>query len=109
MVKRKIKYTKVNSIYIKELKPLDSVLLNALKELNLDEKMTEKLLIKFWKKMFGASIINATNNIVYNNKTVTIYINSAVIKSELLMLKSAILEKFQEQFGNNNIIFLNIY
>ena len=108
-MRRKIKYTKVSSIYIKDMKPLDSILLQALKSLGVEEKMTEKMLIKFWKEMFGASIINATNNIVYNNRSLTIYMSSSVIKSELLMLKSEILHKFQSQFGKDNIIFLNIY
>lgn len=109
MARRKIKYTMVSSIYIKDMKPMDSVLLKALKDLGIDEKFNEKLLTKFWKEMFGASIVNATNNIVLKNKTVTIYINSSVIKSELLMLKKPILERFQSQFGRDNIIFLNIY
>ena len=109
MDRKKIKYTKVNSIYIKEMKSLDSVLLRSLKDLGLDEKMTEKLLIKFWKKMFGASIINATNNIVYKDKKVIVYINSSVIKSELNMLKPAILQKFQEQFGKENVWYVNIF
>ncbi len=108
-MRRKIKYTKVSSVYVKDMKPLDSVLLQALKSLGVEEKMTEKMLIKFWKEMFGASIINATNNIVYNNRSLTIYMNSSVIKSELLMLKTEILQKFQTQFGKDNIIFLNIY
>jgi hypothetical protein len=80
-----------------------------LKDLDVTEKLTEKLLIKFWKKMFSNSIINATNNIVYKNNSVTIYINSSVIKSELKMLKSGILEKFQAQFGKENIRYLNIF
>ncbi len=108
-MRRKIKYTKVSSIYIKDMKPLDSVLLQALKSLGVEEKMTEKMIIKFWKEMFGTSIINATNNIVYNNRSLTIYMNSSVIKSELLMLRTEILHKFQTQFGKDNIIFLNIY
>jgi len=109
MERKKIKYTKVNSIYIRDPKPLDSVLLRSLKDLNLDEKMNEKLLIKFWRNMFGNSIINATNNIVFKNNGLTIYINSSVIKSELIMLKAVILEKFQNQFGKENIRYLNIY
>ncbi len=109
MVRRKIKYTKVSSIYIKDLKPLDSVLIQSLKDLNIDEKLNEQLLIKFWQNLFGPSIISATNNITYKNKTLTIYINSSVIKSELLMMKSQIFEKFRNQFGKENIMFFEIY
>lgn len=109
MNRKKIKYTKVNSIYIKDMKKLDAVLLDSLKDLSLDERLNEKLLIKFWKQMFGNSIINATQSIVLNNRSVKIYINSSVIKSELLMLKDPILKKFQEQFGKDNIRYLAIY
>jgi len=108
MGRKVIKYTKVSSIYIKEMKTLDSVLLKSLKNLGLDEKLNEKILIKFWKEMFGASIISATNNITLKNKTVTIYLNSSVIRNELRMMKTQIFEKFREQFGKDNILFLEI-
>lgn len=109
MAKSNIKYTKVSSIYIKEMKPLDSVLLRALKDLGIEEKMTERMLIRFWKEMFGSSIINATHSISYKKQSITIYINSSVIKSELNMLKPAILQKFQTRFGIENIRYLNIF
>ena len=109
MARRKIKYTKVRSIYLREPQSLDAVLLQSMRDLEIDEKMNEKLLIRFWKEMFGASIINATNSIVYKNRSITIYINSSVIKSELMMLKGAILQKFQEKFGERHIKYLNIF
>jgi predicted nucleic acid-binding Zn ribbon protein len=108
--RRIIKYTKPQqSFFINEPKTLDSVLIKSLKSLNLDQKFNERLIIKYWGNMFGASIINATNNIVYKDNGLTIFLNSSVIKSELLMMKQQILEKFQEQFGKQNIRYLNIY
>lgn len=109
MARKLIKYTKVSSIYIKDPQSLDAVLLQSLRDLEIDEKLNEKLLIKFWKDMFGASIINATNTIVYKKKSITIYINSSVIRSELMMLKGPILKKFQDKFGERHIRYLNIF
>lgn len=109
MDRKKIKYTNVRSIYIREPRTLDSVLLQSLRDLQIDDKLNEKLLIKFWKDMFGASIINATNTIEYKNRSITIYINSSVIKSELMMLKGPILQKFQEKFGEHYIKYINIF
>jgi len=109
MAKKKIKYTKVSSIYIKEMQTLNSVLLRSIKDLDLDEKLTENMLHKFWKELFGLSIVNATRSITLRNKSVTITINSSVVKSELMMLKDPILKKFQDKFGQENIKNLIIY
>ncbi len=109
MPRKKIKYTKVNSIYIKDVQQLNSVLIRSLKNLNVDEKLTEKMLQKFWKELFGVSIINATQSITLRNKSVTIRLNSSVIKNELMMVRDAILKEFQNKFGENNIKNLIIY
>jgi predicted nucleic acid-binding Zn ribbon protein len=109
MAKKVIKYTKVSSIYIKDMQNLNSVLLRSLKDLNLDEKLNEKMLQKFWKELFGISIVNATRSISLRNKSITITINSSVIKNELMMVKDAILKEFQNKFGQDNIKNLIIY
>ena len=88
---------------------LNSVLLRSLKDLNLNEKLTEKMLNKFWKELFGISIVNATQSITLRNRSVTITINSSVIKNELMMVKDAILKEFQNKFGQDNIKNLIIY
>ncbi len=106
---KKIKYTKVNSIYIKEAKSINSVLMDSIKDLNLEDKLTEKYLMNFWKELFGLSIVNSTKSIQLKGKTLIIKMNSSVIKSEMMMLKSQILEKFQEKFGSNKIYYINIY
>lgn len=110
-MKRKIiKYTKPKqSFFVIDPKPLDNILMKSLKSLRIDEKFNEKLIIKFWGEMFGGSILNATNNVVFKDNGLSIFLNSSVIKSELLMMKQQILEKFQAQFGKENIRYLNIY
>jgi len=108
---KKIRYTKVSSIYIKDMKPISNVLNQSLKELSpqLDKRLNQRLIAKFWEEMLGLSIVNATQKITIHKKTVSIQLSSSVIKSELLMLKDAILEKFQAKFGKENIQYLIIY
>jgi len=108
---KKIRYTKVSSIYIKDMKPISTVLNKSLKEFSpqLDKRLNQRLITKFWENMFGLSIVNATQKITIHKKTISIQLSSSVIKSELLMLKDAILEKFQEKFGKENVQYLIIY
>ena len=110
-MKRKIiKYTlPKQSIFITTPKTLDSVLIKSLKSLGADRRLNERAMIKYWGDMFGGSITNSTNNIVYKDNGLSIFLNSSVIKSELLMMKQQILDKFQKQFGKDNIRYLNIY
>ncbi len=106
---KNIKYTKVNSIYIKDPKAINKVLLDSIKDLNLEQKLNEKYLMRFWQSLFGNAIVDATQSIYLKDKTLIIKMRSAVIKSEMMMLKSQILEQFQEKFGRNRIYYLNIY
>ncbi len=106
---KKIKYTKVNSIYIRDARSINNVLMDSLKNLNLEHKLTEKYLMNFWKELFGLSIVDSTKSIRLKDKTLVITMSSSVIKSEMIMLKSQILEKFQEKFGANKIYYINIY
>ncbi|MBN2668168.1 MAG: DUF721 domain-containing protein [Bacteroidales bacterium] len=107
--KRIIRFRKHNFYNIKDPKNIRSVLLESIRDLDIEEKLNEKLLTKFWKELFGNAIINATQKIVLKNKTVIIYIQSSVIKNELLMLREALLIKFKDKFGEEQIKNLLIY
>ncbi len=108
-MRKKIKYTKVSSIYIKDAQPINNAILQSVKDLGIEKKLNERLLLNFWKKLFGPSISNVTTKIVLNNYQLSIFVSSSVIKSDLQMSKSKILQRFQEKFGTNNIRYINIY
>jgi predicted nucleic acid-binding Zn ribbon protein len=56
-----------------------------------------------WNKVTGDVIALHTKKVELNNNTLTVYITSPIIKNELIMLKSEIIDKLNEKAGKERI------
>jgi len=90
-------------------KPLKDVIEQMLQVYKLRRKFDETSLVLAWPEMMGKAIANRTKDIFIRDRKLFIRLESAVIKNELLMMRSSILEKMNERAGSNiidEIIFL---
>ena len=90
----------------KSLKEAIEQMLNVYK---LKRKFDETSLIAFWPEMVGKSVANRTKNIYIRDRKLYIRLESSVIKHELLMIRSQIIEKMNERAGStviDEIVFL---
>jgi predicted nucleic acid-binding Zn ribbon protein len=75
----------------------------------LRRKFDETSLIIAWPEMMGKAVANRTKDIFIRDRKLFIRLESAVIKNELLMMRSNIIEKMNERAGTSiidEIIFL---
>lgn len=75
----------------------------------LRRKFNETALIAGWPDMMGKAIANRTKEMFIRDRKLFIRIESSVIKNEMVMIRSQILDKMNERAGSkvlDEIVFL---
>lgn len=90
----------------KSIKEAIEQMLNVYK---IKRKFEETSVIAHWADLMGNSVANRTKEIYIYNKKLFLKIESSVIKNEILMMHSQIIQKINEKAGSElieEIIFL---
>lgn len=94
-------------------KPNDITLKQAIDKLlnhyKLRGKFDETGIVAMWPEIMGAAVANRTKQIYIHQKKLFVRIESSVVKNELLIVKSAIVDKLNEKSGSQvitDIVFL---
>lgn len=74
-----------------------------IKSYRMDDKMLELKLVDMWREMMGKMIASKTTTVIYKNRILSIQVNSAPLRNELLMIRSEIMERLNEKLGVNLI------
>jgi predicted nucleic acid-binding Zn ribbon protein len=89
-------------------KPNDKSIKEAMDQLlhvyKLQQKFDETALIAAWPEMMGVAIANRTKELYIRQKKLFVRVESSVIKNELMMMRSQIIEKMNEQAGGEVIV-----
>lgn len=90
-------------------KSLKEAIEQMLQVYKLRRKFDETSLVAFWPDLVGVSVANRTKNIYIRDRKLYVRLESSVIKHELMMIRSQILEKLNERAGSSvidEIVFL---
>ena len=79
--------------------PIENVIREYLKEMNIDQKLKEVGIVSQWEKLMGKTVAVRTSQIYMRNHILYIHVTSSVLKNELLMMRQAIIEKINEEAG----------
>jgi hypothetical protein len=74
-----------------------------LKELRIDEKLREVGIINAWGDVLGKKIEKETGRLYVKNRVLFVYLKSAVVRNELMMLKSSIIKALNDKAGGDVI------
>ncbi len=74
-----------------------------IKSYRMDDKMLELKLADMWKELMGKMIASKTTAVIYKNRRLSIQVNSAPLRNELMMIRSEIMERLNEKLGVNLI------
>ena len=75
----------------------------------LKSRFDETSVVAFWPELMGKAVANRTTQIYVSQKKLFIRIESSVVKNELLMVRSGIIQKINERAGTEvitDIVFL---
>lgn len=82
---------------------IGSLVDQLLKELKIDQKLKEVRLMNSWNELLGMNIARATTKLFIKNRVLFVYLKSPIVRKELMMLKSGILKKLNENAGEKII------
>lgn len=87
----------------KETQSLSDILKEYTKSANLDTRLQETRLIENWGKMLGPVIEQSTNKIFISRRVLFVYIESPIVRHELFMMRTRLLEALNQSVGENVI------
>ncbi|MBT3208114.1 MAG: DUF721 domain-containing protein [Bacteroidetes bacterium] len=76
-----------------------SIVEEILQKNKLDNKLKEVRLIKNWEFIVGKIVANATTNLYIKNRCLFIHLSSSVVRSELQMLQTTVIEAVNKYAG----------
>ena len=82
---------------------IGEVVNELLKELRIDEKLKEIGIINAWYDIMGKKIQRETGRLYVKNRVLFVYLKSAVVRNELMMLKSSVVKALNEKAGGDII------
>lgn len=82
---------------------IQEAFLQMLEENQLKEKYIEYKIYAIWGEVIGNPLMKHTIKLNLKNKKLYVYINSPIVKNELRMLRTEILEKIQLKIDKNYI------
>lgn len=88
--------------------PLKVVIQEYLEALKLKAKLKEVNIIDNWEKLMGPTINKATRNIYFKDHVLYVYLNSSVVRNELLNIKEPLMAKMNQEAGEiiiSDIVF----
>ena len=90
-------------------KTLKEAIEQMLKVYKLKRKFDETSLIAAWPEMMGKAVANRTVQLYIRERKLFIRLDSSVVKNELVMIRSQILDKMNERAGEkvlDEIVFI---
>lgn len=82
---------------------LGEVLGDFINEYRLGPKLREATVINSWEKITGKAIYSRTSSIYIKNGILHVHITSAVVRSELMMLKDALRDQLNREAGGDAV------
>ncbi|KAA8485925.1 uncharacterized protein DUF721 [Arcticibacter tournemirensis] len=90
-------------------KSLKDAIEQMLRVYKLKRKFDETALIAAWPEMMGKAVANRTSQLFIRERKLFIRVESSVLKNELLMIRTQILDKMNERAGSkvlDEIVFM---
>ncbi len=85
----------------KNIRTVKEIIQSYIEDVDPDKQLVKAKIINLWNETMGETIAKRTKKIYIIKKTLFVYLDSAIVKSELYYMRQAILEKISAKFGKN--------
>jgi len=90
----------------KETQKISDILKEVTGSSNLNQKLQETRLIENWGHLLGPMIQNSTQKIFISNRVLFVYIESPVVRNELFMMRTRLLEALNQSVRQKVIDYI---
>ncbi len=80
-------------------RPLEELIREVLRRHRLDGKITETRIMAAWEKVMGTHIVRYTDNVSVRQGKLTVWLRSSVLRNELEYAREKIIQKINEELG----------
>ena len=87
----------------KDTQSLGDIIKEVMKNNHLNRGLLENRAIHYWQMALGKPVARATSNIYIKNGVLYVQLNSSIIRSELMMFKTKIIENINHELGEEVI------
>ncbi len=70
---------------------IDAIINVYLKQTGVGKKLKEMELVNSWEEVVGISVAKRTSKIYISNRKLFVYVQSSIVKNELMMLKNGLI------------------
>ncbi|MDA3892384.1 MAG: DUF721 domain-containing protein [Salinivirgaceae bacterium] len=77
--------------------PLKQVIHEYVEALKMKGKLREVSLVSKWERLMGGTISRATREIYIKDRILYVYLNSSVVRNELLNIKEPLIERLNQE------------
>ena len=81
-------------------RPIKEALQEMLQTFHLDQKFRQKKMIASWETIMGAAVAHRTTELIFRNKKLFVYLNSASLRQELFNSRDKIKDLLNEEAGD---------
>ena len=82
---------------------IGEVIHDYLKALDIEGKLQEIRLVDSWPEVVGSAIAKKTSRLHIKNKVLFVYLNSSVVRSELLRIREGLVKALNDRAGEKVI------
>ena len=82
---------------------ISEVINEYLKDSGLKKKLTESRITNHWEELMGKIIAKRTKSVYIKDKTLFVFLNSSVLRNELMMMRQEIIDTLNKRVGENVI------
>ncbi len=78
---------------------IGEVLREYIDSMDMGRKLKESRLEKIWEEIIGKNAASLTRKIFIKKDVLYVYLNSSVLRNELLMMRETVIERINEKLG----------
>ncbi len=79
--------------------PLGDIIHDYLRAIDAEKKISEVRIIDSWPQVVGLTIAKKTENLYIKNRVLFVYLNSSIVRTELLRIRESLPKALNERVG----------
>jgi len=88
----------------KNTQSIGEVLKEYIDSMSIGKKLKESRIDSQWEKILGKNAASLTRKIIIKNKVLYVYLDSPALRNELLMMREKVIQRINEEAGEELII-----